>query len=233
MEDFFYAGGLPAVHAQIARPAPPRRADRDRPDRGRGDPRREDRQRRRDPDPRPRTPRGGQPRDPARQPVPGRRGAQGLRGQPAAAPARGTGRRLPERRRAARDDRRSGPRHPARRRPRAPERRAGGRAGHARVRPPADALVPPAAGRHRHGPDQRRTDERHRVRDRRPPRRPGVGDRRPARPRPDGRPHPARHRRPATRPARRRRGAGGTAGGCGCRGRRATFAAIAGCTSGR
>ena len=138
-----------------------------------------------------------------------------------------------ERRRAPRDDRRSRPRHPAGRRPRPPEHRAGRRARHARDRAPADALVPPAPGRHRHGPDQRRPDERHRVRDGRPPRRPGVGGRWAARPRPDGRPHPARHRRPPARPARRGRGARGDDGRPGCRVRRATSAAIEGCTSGR
>ena len=164
MEDFYYAGGLPAVHAADDGPAPPGRPDGHRPDDRRGDPRRVDRQRRRDPAARPRPPVGRQPRDPAGQPLPRRRGAQGLRGQQPAAPARGTRRRLPRCERAPRDDRRSGARDPARRRPRPPERRAGRRAGHARVRPPPDAVLPAPPGRHRHGPDQRRADERHRLR---------------------------------------------------------------------
>ena len=140
MEDFYYAGGLPAVHAQIAellhldaltvtgrtmgeaiagarivnddviRPR-----DRAAPD-------------------------GRQPGDPARQPLPGRRGAQGVGGH-AAQLLQHEGRAVvfDERRRAARDDRRSGPRHPAGRRPRAPERGPVGAPGHARVRAPADA----------------------------------------------------------------------------------------------
>jgi dihydroxy-acid dehydratase len=50
-------------------------------------------------------------------------------------------------------------------------------------------------------------DERHGLRHRRPPCRPGVGDRRPAGARPDRRPDPPRYRRPAARSARGRRGA--------------------------
>ena len=95
----------------------------------------------------------------------------------------------------------------ARRRPRprrrrrlgdgAAQRGPGRRARDARVGPPADPGEAPQAGRLRPAADLRRADERHLVRRRRPPRRARVGGRRAARARPDRRPDPARRRRPA------------------------------------
>ena len=165
MEDFFYAGGLPAALSPGPRPAPSRRANGDRPDAGRR-PRGRRHHRRRGRSGHASSPlgdggslvilRGNLCPDGA---VLKRSAASEL-----AAPARGSGGRLPERGGAPRHHRRSGARHHARRRPGAPERGTGRRAGHARVGASADPCPPASPGGDRHGADQRCPHERDRIR---------------------------------------------------------------------
>ena len=82
--------------------------------------------------------------------------------------------------------------------------RPGGRAGDARVGAPADPGEAPEAGRDRPGADLRRAHERHVLRRGRAARRARVRDRRPARPRRGRRPDPSRRRGTQSRPRRRR-----------------------------
>ncbi len=74
-----------------------------------------------------------------------------------------------------------GPRRHRRRHPDHPGRRAEGLPGHARGGQRAAARQAAARRGDRHGADQRRPDERHRLRHGRPARLPGGGRRRPAR----------------------------------------------------
>ena len=112
MEDFYYAGGLPAVHAQIRGPAPSRRPDRDRPDPGRGHPGRDDRQRGRDQAARAAAPDGGSLAILRGNLCPDGAVLKVSAASPPLLQHEGRAVVFQERRRAARHDRRSGPRHP-------------------------------------------------------------------------------------------------------------------------
>ena len=158
MEDFFYAGGLPALLKRAGRPARHVRDHRERED-ARGEHRPgEGVQRGRHPDHAGPDRREQHPRGAARQPRAGRRGDQAGGGRGAAAPAHRAGRRLRELRRHGRPDRRPGPRHRRELGDRAAQRRPAGRPGHARVGPAADPEEDPREGDPRHGAHLRRAD---------------------------------------------------------------------------
>jgi len=98
--------------------------------------------------------------------------------------------------RPAGTDQRPGAEHHPRLGPGAAQRGPEGRTRHARVRHAAHSRLPAGPGRPRHGADLRRPDERHQLRRLRPARGPRVVRRRPAGSRPDRGPHHPRRRCP-------------------------------------
>ena len=163
MEDFYYAGGLPALLQRIRGAPAHRRADRQRPHAGREHRRRRGLRRRRDPA-------AGQPDlcrrragRAARQPGARRRGhqAQRLRAAPAAAHRPRAGlRRLSV---AEEGGRRPRPGRHGRRHPGAAQRRPAGRR-HARVGHAADPDQAAEGRRDRHAAPERCAHERHQLR---------------------------------------------------------------------
>ena len=188
MEDFFYAGGLPALLKQLGDLLDTSAITVNGKTLGENIARREGVQRGRHPDHARPDRREQHPRGAARQPRPGRRGDQAGGGRGAAAPAHGAGRRLRQLRRHGRPDRRPGPRHRRELGDRAAQRRPAGCAGDARVGPAADPEEDPREGDPRHGADLRRADVRHQLRLLRAARRAGEPCRRPAGARADRRP---------------------------------------------
>ena len=104
-----------------------------------------------------------------------------------------------------RTDQRPGAEHHPRLGPRAAQRRPQGRPRHARVRHAAHPRLPAGPGRPRHGADLRRPDERHQLRRLRAARGARGVHRRPAGPGPDGRPDHAGRGGPRTVPQYSRR----------------------------
>ena len=180
MDDLHRAGGLPRSAARGGGPARPRGGDRHRQAARRLPAGRADLGRRRDPATRRAA--AGQRRDrrAARQPCSGRRGDQTRSGVQGAARAPRPRRRVRQHRGAARPARRPGPRHRRELRARAARVRAEGLPGDARGGEHADPAQAAGAGCPRPDPDQRRPDERHRLRHRRAARRARVRSGRPA-----------------------------------------------------
>ncbi len=196
MEDFYYAGGLRALLATLSESAHARRARRSTARTlGEAIARRRGAQPRGDPAARPAAQLRGRPRGSARQPRPGRRGDQGVRGRPGpAAPPRAgasSSRTTPTSRRGSTIPTSGHAGLGAR----AQAGRAGRRTGHARVGHAADPQAAARGGRPRHGPHLRRAHERHELRHLRAPRRARVGGRRPAGAGARRRPDRARRRR--------------------------------------
>ena len=231
MEDFFYAGGLPALLRNLGDLLDTSAVDGQRPHAAA------------------RTSRGakvfdddvirtrdnplvasGHARRAARQPRPGRSGDQATRRRGAAAQALRTGGGVRELRRHGRPDRRPRSRGGRELGAGAAERRPAGRAGHARVGPAADPEEAARDGGARHGAHLRRAHERHQLRRLRAARRARVARRGPAGAR-------ARRRRDRARrgspPAHARTSATRSwrsAEPTGSRPRRSTAAATARCT---
>ena len=184
MEEFYYAGGLPVVHARArrGRPAPPRRADRQRQDDLARPARRRRTTTRRSSGrcDKPLTAEGGIVVL-ARQPRAGRRGDQAVGGDARADAASRPRRRLREHRGLQCPHRRSGARHRRDLRHGAEELRPARLSRHGRGRQHGPAAEAPQDGHHRHGAHLGRAHERHRLRHGRPARRAGGGARRPAR----------------------------------------------------
>ena len=141
--------------------------------------------------------------DPLRQPGAARGGDEAVGGRPALPQAHGPGARVRELRRDGGRHQRRGPRRHARPRAGAEERRAG-RCRHAGMGHAAAAGEAPEAGRARDDADLGRADERHLLRRLHPARLARGRGRRPAGPGPHRRPDRGRRRGAAAQPAGRR-----------------------------
>ena len=207
MEDFFYAGGLPAVLRQLAMG---RKLEFECAHGQRLHDRREHRarqnlERRRHTAIEQSAGRLRQPRCPARQPRAQRRGDQAPRGRAKAAQTRGQGAGVRGLQSHGGADRRSRSGRGREFNPGVTERRAFGRARDAGVGAVADPEEAVGEGRARYAARFGRADERHELRRLRTACRPGILRRRPARPGAGRRHDRTRHSRPPIEPERERR----------------------------
>ena len=203
MEDFCYAGGLPAVLRELGARG---RAAQERDHRQREDDLGEQQGRallqpRGDPPVRAAVQAGGRHRGAEGQPRSRRRGDQALGRDAGAAQAPRARGRVRGHHGLPQAHRRREPRHRRELHHGAQELRPEGLSRHGGGRQHAAAAEGAAQGDHRHGPHLRRAHERHRLRHRRPAQRAGGGGGRPARLHPERRHDRARRR---TAPAARR-----------------------------